>query len=497
MKNLFRLKTKIYTHTNARKFFLMGKKVGSMPLRFSRFEIFRASASIAVFFFSWTRCEIAFRTGQYGVTRDMGFVEARRILGGLDAGSYMQGGLSFANGTFKDPANNFVWELWPPGMSLLNFMFIKVFSIDRSPLIIWALVSSLIIASLTFMLISFTRNQTRRIQFFGVALIVIMLLSSSTQGWLLDQGIMYAEGLTLLGLFTSLYFFGKYFQEQKRHYLLFSGIGLSISVFMRSVNLTIIYLLIVCLVILLILKSLRAFYKSRGSINSRIRLNSIFVLTAAPVFLMGIWMTFRATWIPNSQFQWVTSAANSWKSYWMRDSDFEGTGWEIVAGIDNWACQINKIVCDKIHDSPETNWDYQGLSIQTIVYNPLSFIAERSTHFWDYWILNGRWLYPPQSPIPASISMLEGVLFLLIFVMALFLIGKIWRSKTELALLQLVIILGNFLPLLIYHLEGRYFLPIKLISGFIILQNLQICSQLQIRVAPNAQDSIARIFRRT
>jgi hypothetical protein len=212
---------------------------------------------------------------------------------------------------------------------------------------------------------------------------------------------------------------------------------------------------------------------------------------------MGIWMTFRATWIPNSQFQWVTSAANSWNWYWMRDSDFEGTGWEIVAGIYNWACQINKTVCDKIHDSPETNWDYQGLSIQTIIYNPLSFIAERGTHFWDYWILNGRWLYPPQSPIPASISMFEGVLFLLIFVMALFLIGKIWRSKTELALLQLVIILGNFLPLLIYHLEGRYFLPIKLISGFIILQNLQICSQLQIRVAPYAQDSIARMFRRT
>jgi hypothetical protein len=376
-------------------------------------------------------------------------------------------------------------------------MFIKVFSIDHSPLIIWALVSSLIIASLTFMLIGFTRNQTRKNQFIGVALVIIILLSSSTQGWLLDQGIMYAEGLTLLGLFTSLYFFGKFFQEQKRHYLFFSGIGLSISVFMRSVNLTIIYLLIVCLVILLILKLLRVFYKLRGSLNSRIRLHSIFALTAVPVFFMGIWMTFRATWIPNSQFQWVTSAANSWKGYWMRDSDFEGTGWEIVAGIDNWACQINKTVCDKIHDSPETNWDYQGLSIQTIIYNPLSFIAERGTHFWDYWILNGRWLYPPQSPIPASISMFEGILFLLIFFMALFLIGNIWRSKTELALLQLVIILGNFLPLLVFHLEGRYFLPIKLISGFIILQNLQICSHLQIRIAPYEQDFIARMFRRT
>jgi hypothetical protein len=460
------------------------KMVDRMALQVNKFELLRTFASIITFFLSWTRCEIAFRTGQYGVTREMGFLEARKILGGLDAGSYIQGGLSLAEGTFRDTANNFIWELWPPGMSIFNLLFVKFFGIDSSPLLIWSLVSSLVVAWLTYVLLGFLKNQERKIQFFGIALIVTILLSSATQGWLLDQGIMYAEGLTLFGMFVTLFFLGRYLEDKKQHYLLLAGLGLSISVFMRSVNLVIIYLLVLCIVITLIAKSLRIISRFKGKLIPPIRLRSLTMITAVPIFLMATWMAFRSTWLPGSRYQWVTSAGNSWKWYWMRDSDFKETGWGIVAGIDNWACQINKAVCEKIHANPETNWDYQSLSLQTIFENPIAFLTERIPNFWDYWILNGRWLYPPQSRIPASISLLEGAIYLLILVFALFLIVKIWHKKIELALLQLAIILGNLLPLFLYHLEGRYFLPIKLISGFIILQNLQICSLQQIQIFP-------------
>lgn len=455
-----------------------------MLLKGKRFEYSRVTASIIVFFFSWARCEIAFRTGQYGVTREMGFVEARKVLGGLDAGSYVQGGLSLADGTYRNPANSFIWELWPPGMSFFNFIFIKIFGISSSPLLIWAAVSSLVVAFLTYILIGFLRNQKRRIQYCGLTLIAIILMSSSTQGWLLDQGIMYAEGLTLLGMFTSLFFLGKFLEAKKAYYLIYSGLGLSISVFMRSVNLAIIYVLVACLVFVMLFKLFHAFYEFTGKRKFQISSRTLTTFMIVPIFLMATWMTFRASWIPNSRFQWVTSAANSWKSYWMRNSDYDGTGWEIVAGIDNWACIIDKTVCAKIHAAPTANWDYQGLSLQAILGHPITFLAERIPAFWDYWILNGRWLYPPQSRIPASISLAEGIVFVIILLFALFLIVRIFSRKPELALLQIAIILGNLLPLFVYHLEGRYFLPIKLIAGFIILQNLQICSGLKIRIFP-------------
>jgi hypothetical protein len=453
-----------------------------MVLLNKRFEISRILASIFVFFLSWTRCEVAFRTGQYGVTREMGFEQARKILGGLDAGSYMQGGLSLAEGTFKDPSNNFIWELWPPGMSLMNFLIIKVLGTNSSPLLIWSLAASLVTALLTYMLIGFLQNLNKFFQIFGLTLIAILLISSATQGWLLDQGIMYAEGLTILGLFSSLYFMGKYLEGNKPVHLAISGIALSLAVFMRSINLAIIYLLIASVIILLIVKAAQVLFRSRGKEITVVKVGILTTLTAVPILLMSIWMIFRATWIPNLQFQWVTSAANSWKWYWMRDSDFKGTGWEIVAGIDNWACQIDKAVCAKIYAAPDTNWDYQSLSIQAIFNHPISFMIERIPNFWDYWVLNGRWLYPPQSRIPASVSLAEGIIFLCIFLFALFSITRIMNRSYEIALLQLAILFGNLLPLLIYHLEGRYFLPIKLVAVFIILQNLHICQRLQIQL---------------
>ena len=463
-----------------------------MVLLNKRFEISRILASIFIFFLSWTRCEVAFRTGQYGVTREMGFEQARKILGGLDAGSYMQGGLSLAQGTFRDPSNNFIWELWPPGMSLMNFLIIKVLGTNSSPLLIWSLIASLVTALLTYMLIGFLQNQIKIFQIFGLTLIAILLISSATQGWLLDQGIMYAEGLTVLGLFSSLYFMGKYLEANKPVHLAISGIALSLAVFMRSINLTIIYLLFASLIILLIVKTAQVLLKSKGKEITVVKVGTLSALTAVPILLMSIWMLFRSTWIPNLQFQWVTSAANSWKWYWMRDSDFKGTGWEIVAGIDNWACQIDKAVCAKIYAAPDTNWDYQGLCIQAIFNNPISFMVERIPNFWDYWVLNGRWLYPPQSRIPASVSLAEGILFLCIFLFALFSITRIMNRSYEIALLQLAILFGNFLPLLIYHLEGRYFLPIKLVAVFIILQNLHICQRLRIQLFTKPKITVLR-----
>jgi hypothetical protein len=103
---------------------------------------------------------------------------------------------------------------------------------------------------------------------------------------------------------------------------------------------------------------------------------------------------------------------------------------------------------------------------------------------WEYWILNGRWLYPPQSKIPASISLIEGCIFLLVLVFAIIYSVKIWSKRPELVALQIAVLLGNFLPLMVYHLEGRYFLHIKLVGVMILLQNLQTAHKFGISLKP-------------
>ena len=470
---------------NARKKFLGKPGHDEFFLRVKRnsFSYLRILTSFGVFLTALLRCQIAFRTGQYGVTTDMDFIESRRILGGLDAGSYLQGGISLANGTYSDPTNDFIWHLWPPGMSFVNFFYIKLFGLQQSPLILWSITSSLLLGIATYLLFGSLRNLPRYLSLIGAGLISFFLLSSSTQGWLLDQGIMYAEGFTLLGLLGSLYFFRAYLEKQTPSKLFLSGLFLTLAIFMRSVNLVIVYLLIAGLFFGLLINTFRIF-QIIALVKTRFNLLALFTVLMVAMSSMTAWMAFRWTWFQQNQFEWVSTAANAWKGYWNRDADYIGTGWEIVAGVDNWACQIDKLQCLAIHKNPDISWDYRALAVRSIIENPLSFLIERCSSMWEYWILNGRWLYPPLSKIPASISLFEGVVFFLIVLFAVIFSTKIWSKRPELVVFQFAIVLGNFLPLMVFHLEGRYFLHIKLVAVMILLQNLQIAHNFGVSLKP-------------
>jgi len=479
--------------TKARGRFLGKPENDDFLLRFRKnsFSQLRILASFGVFLMAIFRCQIAFRTGQYGVTTDMDFIQSRKILGGLDAGSYIQGGLSLAAGTYNEATNDFIWELWPPGMSIVNFIFIKIFGLDQSPLILWSVTSSLLLGFVNYLLIGSLRNLPRYLSVIGSGLICLFLLSSPTQGWLLDQGIMYAEGFTLLGLIGSLYFFKAYLEEQRLSRLFLSGLFLTTAIFMRSVNLAIVYLLIAILLLALLITASRIL-RIKVFSKTRFYLIGLFTILAVAVSSMTIWMAFRWTWFQRNKFEWVSSAANAWKGYWFRNEDYVGTGWEIVAGVDNWACQIDKLQCLEIHNNPETNWDYKSLAVRSIIENPFSFVSERFSNMWEYWILNGRWLYPPLSKIPASISLAEGCIFLMVLIFAFIYSVKIWSKRPELVALQFAIVLGNFLPLMVYHLEGRYFLHIKLVGVMILLQNLQIAHNFGIPLKLWRRSAIAK-----
>ena len=59
----------------------------------------------------------------YGLTTDMDFQVARATLGGHDSGSYLEGALQLLGLSEQTKLNNFVWQLWPPGMSIILFAF--------------------------------------------------------------------------------------------------------------------------------------------------------------------------------------------------------------------------------------------------------------------------------------------------------------------------------------------------------------------------------------
>jgi len=90
---------------------------------------------------------------------------------------------------------------------------------------------------------------------------------------------------------------------------------------------------------------------------------------------------------------------------------------------------------------------------------------------WHYWELNGRWLYPPQNKIPAAYGTLEGLTYLLIFGAAMILLLRSFGKLTVLVFVELGIILGSTAPLIVFHLESRYFIPVKIVTACILILN--------------------------
>ena len=162
---------------------------------------------VTVFLFAFIRCILAFKLGEYGVNWKDNVLLARKKLGGLDAGSYLQGAISIINGTYAHPSNAYIWDLWPPGMPLLEAFLISIIGIHAPILLVMSILDSLLIAGITLLML----KQIKKLQvtrFIGYSAIIFFLLSSATQGWLLDQGILYAETPYLFFTVLALYLVG-------------------------------------------------------------------------------------------------------------------------------------------------------------------------------------------------------------------------------------------------------------------------------------------------
>ena len=194
-----------------------------------------------VFIFALLRCQIAFKMGQYGVTTEMNFQQARNVLGGLDAGSYLAGGLSFQVNSFRLAENNFIWQLWPPGMPIFWFAMSKIFGADSSPLLISAVMSSALLATWVASLWFFSIRS--RFKIFSRIILVFILLSSLTQGWLLDQGIMYAEGFYIFFTVLALIIIANN-PILSTKLLISAGALIGIAAYFRAVGFTVIVFLI-------------------------------------------------------------------------------------------------------------------------------------------------------------------------------------------------------------------------------------------------------------
>ena len=188
---------------------------------------------------------------------------------------------------------------------------------------------------------------------------------------------------------------------------------------------------------------------------------------------------FPGTWLKLNPIQWVITGDSTWKIAWQSDSQLDKSGWGITKGIDNWACHLDQIKCHLL--SSTGNPRYFSEAIHVMISHPFEFLWMRINAFWHYWTLNGRWLYPPQNRLPIAFAYLEGLTFLTITFVALFLLLSSLKNKPYFSILAICSILGSTLPLFVFHLESRYFIPIKVLSIVILMLH------------PNSSDYLMRM----
>ncbi len=424
-----------------------------------------------IFIFALLRCQIAFKMGQYGVTPEMNFQQAREVLGGLDAGSYLAGGLSFHDGSFRESEYNYIWQLWPPGMSIFWFVMSKIFGINGSPLLISAVMSSTLLATWVASLWFFSIKS--KVKIFSRLILVFLLLSSLTQGWLLDQGIMYAEGFYIFFTVLALIIIAQN-PILSTKLLILIGVLIGLAAYFRAIGFTVIIFLAILSLIAAVISCASYFLKLKTIEKLQLfgKSKSLSIIAMAAYVITLPWTFFRETWLSTGLTKWVITGDKVWQGVWATDKQLKDSGWGITTSIDNWACHIDDLQCQEIQKNTYTDKQYFFEALKTIIKNPLEFISLRATDLWHYWELNGRWLYPPQSKIPAAYGTLEGSIFLLIFAVAIVFLLRSFRKYTVLVFVELSVILGTTAPLIVFHLESRYFIPVKIVAVCIVILNV-------------------------
>ncbi len=444
---------------------LLAKSEQFIRSRFSTVVIF-----FLILLFALARCRVAFATGQYGVTSQMGFAEARKTLGGLDAGSYIQGAISLVDGSYRSSANDFIWELWPPGLSIVESATITIFGLAAKPLLVLAVSSSILVALATTLLWRYALKN--RMRSATVLLLGFLLFSSVTQGWLLDQGIMYAEGFFLFFSICSLIVLATY-RSNRVYHLISAGALLGFAAYFRAVGFTVIQLILgvgvafFCASILLLSKKKFRIIAHKGFDESK----KFIVIGFIALCVTLPWSLFRGSWLKINPLQWVITSNATWQAVWLSDKKLQESGWGITKGIDNWACHLDQARCANFADPQGKTINFFWETLCVVLKHPIKFLEMRISVAWEYWKLNGRWLYPPQSKIPAAIELTEGILFLGILIIAIVVMVRTFKSARLLVEIEIFALAGSTLPLLAYHLESRYFIPAKIFSVVIIILN--------------------------
>lgn len=436
-----------------------------------------ALETLGMFLGLWVALIIGMATaGGWGITThaniplsfDAG--EARAAFGGSDAGSYLQAAIGLRElGPWGIGGNQWIYNLWPPGMVALNLIAVIVESQLSVPyLTALLLLVSFIWATLLTRLWKILESLSSGI---GVAFLLVFLLSSLTNP-MITVYFGYGDGIAagLLGLaLAELWLVKNTLVRGNIKRLLYIGTLLAGAMHLRATFETLSgFLLAVPLVGYLIWTVLTLIRPNLSASSSRGALLQISLVALVSQVLSLPWRVFAAVFIRPGDFRWSTVPDYAWPGRWIPDERISPEGSFLIEGHWNFGCINDPIRCaviqqlEEASDAPYsgaghfTNEEFRSQLVESFLQFPGLYLSERFTmYFIGYFSKTGGDV--------GQLAVLEG-LFLLVGVIlgVVFLVGnnKFNTSGAWFAFLSAGALSGI---LLLFHMETRYLMPIKLV----------------------------------
>lgn len=432
--------------------------------------------SVAVFAGVWLTLGIAMSTtGGWGIATQLGLTltsdaeAVREAFGGSDEGSYLQAALGLRDlGPWGIGGNQWIYNLWPPGMVAVNFVAVSIESAISIPhlLALVLLVSGIWAAILTRL----WRILEGIAPIVGFVFLVVFSLTSFANPMVtvlfgLADGV--AAGLVALAVAELWIVKGRSVRENLKR-LIYVGFLLSGAMHFRTTFETLSsFLLIVPLVIYLVWAAVSLASRNLVNFSGRGALAQVSFVAFVAQILSIPWRAFAGIFIRPGDYRWSTVLDGSWSARWVPTELYSPEAGFLRAGHANFACLNDPERCQEIalleqgSLSPYTGngfftqEEFREMLLASFLETPLQWAQERfGMFFLGFFSKTGGGV--------GQLDVLEGLLLLMgvVFgITTLIATGQFNRAGVWFSFLTAAGLSGI---LLLFHMETRYLLPIKL-----------------------------------
>jgi hypothetical protein len=405
--------------------------------------------------------------GQSYLSTNSSAQEIRDSLGPNDAGSYLEVALTWAKFQAIDfETQSWIVRIWSPGLSMIEIPLLWLEKLGIS--FFWTFLLSLILlwASACYL---FWRYVANKIGVLKSVVLLILITFSWDFKFIFNQGILNAEGFSLVLLLISLLGITYVMEREgsaKLSLKLLLGSILGISIWVRHTNDAYLFVMLCISGFLLGLSHSRfdkyfsrKQYQTRNILNSNRTRNKLWDLNNIVIFAILITIPWRiiSTLIFKGQLLQMSSAFPLFsRTIWAYPGSESATFWGPYGS--NWACKIDLDTCSIIASTNVSNINSNKLfilAVESIFKNPKDYFYERSKYFLQNWI--------PSSINQLSLTRILAWISLIILILVIVKICQLRiRNLSFVDLIWIPIITLQLVQLSIIHFESRYFITLRI-----------------------------------